>query len=62
MFVCTMSDKIVSVEYKGKHYHFENTAWAGWVCCDKDYQGVTRNHPHGAWSELKRLHDPGILI
>lgn len=62
MFVCTMSDKFVAVEFQGRKYCFEHTAWAGWVPCTEAYQGVKRNHPIGAWAELKRIHDPDINI
>ena len=62
MFLCTMSDKMAVVRFNNRNYHFEHTFASGWVPCTKGYQGTARNHPRGAWLELKRLHDPKIIV
>ena len=60
--LCTLSDKFVKVEFKNRTYHFEHTAWAGWVATTASGNGASRDHPFGAWQELKRCHDPGIIL
>jgi len=60
--LCCLSDKFVGVEHGGRTYYFERTAWAGWVSCTKDGNGTSREHPRGAWLELKRQHAPDITV
>lgn len=60
--VCILSDKFVTVRYNNRDYNFEHTAWAGWVPTTLNHSGAKKNHPLGAWRELKRLHDPEIIV
>lgn len=54
--VCCLSDKFETVEYGGRKYAFEHTAWAGWVSCRLDGRGAKNDHPRGAWLALKAKH------
>lgn len=63
MHLCSMTEKSVAVKYKGKIFHFDFVTMCGWIPVYADGSGSTRkNHPKGAWEELKRLHDPKMKV